>query len=196
MSEVPGAGKFPDTELNLRFSDTPTFGRRYSILPQSGPLGTLEVFPGHPYSAETPNVRTEIELNWVRLLTFNTIGGFLADIALHVCDMQDIKEDSKSRATIDYALTRVLWQTQQISEFGMEGEDYGELELQLNGSAVWYFERKQALRKQRAQIAQNEMHVAAQPVELRPATGHFRLRAAASCGGDRFRASDPLPVEL
>jgi len=47
-------------------------------------------------------------------------------------------------------MTEVLWQTQQISTFGMNGKDWGKVDLRLDGTAGWYFERRQALRRNRA----------------------------------------------
>jgi hypothetical protein len=143
--------ELPETELKLNFSDTPDFGRRYAIFHNQVRLGTLEVSPAFRYSAEKPNVRTNIELNSVRLLAFGTVQSFLTGIALHVSNPdQNTKEYFQTSQDIDRALTQVLWQTQQISEFGMDGEDWGELELHLDGSASWYLVRKQALHEQQA----------------------------------------------
>lgn len=76
-------------------------------------------------------------------------GEFLWVIAQHVTSpSQDSKEYFQTRASIENALLKVLWQVQQISEFNIEGQDYGELELRLDGTPVWYFQRRQALRNQ------------------------------------------------
>jgi hypothetical protein len=143
--------ELPDTELKLDFSDMPDFGRRYAIFHNQVRLGTLEVSPDFRYSSEKPNVHTKINMDWVRLLAFGTVRGLLSDIALHVCDGNpSSREYFQTQMNIDRALTEPLWQTQQITDLGMDGEDWGELELRLDGSANWYFGRRQALHNQQA----------------------------------------------
>jgi hypothetical protein len=149
VSECPWRlQELPDTDLRLSISDYgPDFGRRYSIFHNQICLGTLEVSAGSKYTANTSVVRTEIRLDdWVRLLSYESIAGFLSDIALYVCAVEDAKEGRKSNTTIDRALSRVLWQTLQITKYPMDGEDHGYLELQFNGSAAWYLERRQQVR--------------------------------------------------
>ncbi len=143
--------ELPETELEFTYSDMPDFGRRYAVFHNQVRLGALEVSASLPYSAEEPNVYTTVKLTSIRLLTFDIVYKFLTSIALHVSNPdQNTKEYSKTRQGIDRALTQVLWQTQQISEFGMDSEDWGELELRLDGSASWYFVRREALRKKQA----------------------------------------------
>jgi len=138
--------ELPDTELSLRFSDMPNFGRRYSIFYNQVRLGTLEVSPAHlRYSADNPLVYADIEIEWVRLLTLHTVRALLDAIALHVSDPnQNTLGHLQIEVGIDRALTEVVWQTQRISESGMDGESYGQLELRLHGLATWYFVRKHA----------------------------------------------------
>lgn len=140
--------ELPDTELKLDFSDMPTFGRRYAIFHNQVHVGTLEVSPDISYDAEEQNVRTKIELNWVRLLAFDAVQTFLTNIALHVSNPdQNSSEYVRTRQDIDRALTRVVWRTLEVSEFGMNGEDWGELEMSLCGTASWYLKRREALRR-------------------------------------------------
>src|SRR6185312_10448900 len=73
-----------DTELKLSFSDTPDFGRRYAVFHNQIQLGTLELSAGFDYSVENPNVCANVELEYVRLLTFGNVQSFLTSIALHV----------------------------------------------------------------------------------------------------------------
>jgi len=63
---------------------------------------------------------------------------------MYVCDSD---QDSKNLQTdIDSALTGVLW---QMPQFGAGGEDWGELNLHLDGSASRYFEQiKRVMREQ------------------------------------------------
>jgi hypothetical protein len=145
--------ELPNTELSIGFSDTPRFGRRYDIFYNQVRLGTLEIYPGSPYSAEQQIVYSAIELEWVRLLDFDTLHRFLEDIALHVCDNDTrTKEYLQTRVYIDRALSRVLWQNQRITQYNFDGQGYGELELLLEGSPVWYFGRRQALRNKQDKI--------------------------------------------
>src|SRR5262245_45213476 len=56
---------------------------------------------------------------------------------------------------IDLALLGVLWETQEISEFGMENEPgYGEIEVQFSGLARSYIDSRQYLRNQAAKAKQ------------------------------------------
>jgi hypothetical protein len=131
------------------------FGRRYAIFHNHVHLGELELEPIYRYSAETPTVRTRIKLDSVRLLGVGTIRDFLAGVALHVCDSDSsTREYLQSQMYIDRALTESLWQTGRITEFGMDGEDWGELELQLDGSASWYFDRREAWLRQQSERAE------------------------------------------
>jgi hypothetical protein len=146
--------ELPETELKLGYREHPDFGRRYAIFYNQVSLGTLEVSPGSPgyrYGTEKPVVCSHIELDWVRLIGFDTIRGFLEVIALHVCNAEvDTAEYAATRVYIDRALTKVLWQTQYIMQSDLDGTDYGELELCLEGSAAWYLERREGLRRQQA----------------------------------------------
>jgi hypothetical protein len=144
--------ELPEMELMLSYSDMPDFGRRYAIFHNQVRLGELEISSGRHYDAENPVVRTNIQMNWVRLLSFATLSGFLYSIAEHVCGPDQTANETDpiaqgARSSIDAALTRVLWHTQQIDEFDISDADYGTLELQFNGFATdWYFRRRQALR--------------------------------------------------
>jgi hypothetical protein len=134
--------ELPDTDLKHHVSDMPHFGRRYDVFHNQVQVGTLEVSPDS--LAEKRSVYTSIQLEWVRLLPIYTIREFLDGIALHVCETNPTtKEYAQARAAIEGCLTDALWQTQQISEFDVD-QGYGELELNLNGSLVWYFQRRQA----------------------------------------------------
>lgn len=141
--------ELPETELSLGgISDEPHFGRCYAVFRNQIRLGKLEVSPGFPYSAEEPNVCTRMELSFVRLLTLGTVYDLIEAIQPHVSNPDpNSKEYLEARLAGSAAVTRVLWQTQEISEFDI-GEGWGDLELQLNGSASWYFRRREALRKQ------------------------------------------------
>ena len=146
--------ELPDGDLRLvDYSDGPIYGRCYDIFHSQIKLGRLEIHPGYRYSAENPNVITEIEIDSVRLLSFGSVAGFLKDIAAHVCDSK-AKTDSNfdANSAIVGALTKALWETQRITEFeDLDGQGWGQLSLQLHGHASpWYFSRREALQKKPA----------------------------------------------
>lgn len=136
--------ELPDTDLKHSFSDMPQFGRRYDVFHNQVKVGTLEVSPGVEYGSEKPDVRTSIQLKWVRLLDVYTIREFLGGIALHVCDPHPgTMGYLEARAAIEGCLTNALWDAQRISEYDLE-PDYGDIELQLNGTPIWYLQRREA----------------------------------------------------
>jgi hypothetical protein len=148
LQELPDG----DLSLNVNFSDGPTLGRCYDIFHNQVRTGRLEIMPGYPYTAESRTVMTDIEVESVRLLSFDSITEFLGAIAMHVCDSKNkTDETSDVHQAITTALTKALWKNQQITEFeDLDGQDWGELELHLQGLAPpWYFNRREALRKQR-----------------------------------------------
>jgi len=52
-------------------------------------------------------------------------------------------------------MTAVLWRTQEISQFGMDDEpSHGEIEVKLDGLASFYFDRREAMRRQAAEAKQ------------------------------------------
>jgi hypothetical protein len=81
-----------------------------------------------------------MKLEWVRLLPISTIRALLDGLAMHICDPARTSEEYRQgRIAIDGCLIDTLWQTQRISEFDVQ--DYGDLQLRLDGSAKWYFGR-------------------------------------------------------
>lgn len=136
--------ELPEVDLSLHgdFRYGPRYGRSYAIFHNQERLGTLEISPGTQYSAETPRVITRIQLEFVRVLSFDTIRNFLTDIADHTRDLDDTKERFQAEQAIDRALTEVLWRMSHVSRFPRFGEDYGELNLRLDGTATWYIGRR------------------------------------------------------
>ena len=70
-----------ETEIS-GIRDYPLYGRRYEIFYNQHKLGTLQVHASHPYSASEPIVRTEIELDFARLIPFESILGFVSFVAM------------------------------------------------------------------------------------------------------------------
>jgi len=100
----------PETDLsiNVDFSSGPTIGRRYALFYNQTRLGEVEIRPAcePAYSAETPQVYTNIEIRWVRLLGINDITELLNVIAWHVSDSRpESDEYIAAQQAIQYALT-------------------------------------------------------------------------------------------
>jgi hypothetical protein len=148
LQELPDG----DVRLNVDYSHGPIYGRCYAVFHNQVELGRLEIRPGHSYDAKTPEVITEIEFDSVRLLTYDTIAGFLGTIADYVCDRNpgDGKYTNPNSAIVG-ALAKALWETQRISEFAdLDGQGWGELHCTFVGLATdWYFRRRQALQEKR-----------------------------------------------
>jgi hypothetical protein len=135
--------ELPDTGLKLDFSDEPTYGRRYDIYHNQVQVGKLEL--STTYLSEN-KVFAQMNLERVRLLPISTIRALLNGLALHICDPDRTSDEYRQgRIAIDGCLTDTLWQSQRISEFDVQDgdlQDYGDLDLQLEGSAKWYFGRR------------------------------------------------------
>jgi hypothetical protein len=138
--------ELPEVDLSLHgdFRYGPRYGRSYAIFHNQERLGTLEISNSSQYSAETPRVITLIQLEFVRVLSFDAIRTFLTDIAHHTCDLYDTKERFQAEQAIDRAMTEVLWRTSQVYWEGRPdfAEDYGEINLRLDGTATWYIGRR------------------------------------------------------
>jgi hypothetical protein len=148
--------ELPKSELStLGGQYHPTYGRRYAVFHNQVRVGLIEVRPWQ-YSTESPHVIAHIELDWVRLLPLGTIRSFLTDIALHMSEYRSgTIEYLQTNQAIDLAMMDVLWKTQEISEFGMDDEpSHGEIEVELEGLANFYFDRREALRRQAAKAKQ------------------------------------------
>jgi len=140
LQELPEA----DLSLHGNFDSGPVYGRSYAIFHNQQRLGILEISDGFQYSAENPHVITHVQLDFVRVLSFDAIRTFLTTIALHTCDFHPgTKEYVQAEQAIDRAMTEVLWQINRTSRFGLDfGDDYGEINLRLNGTATWYIGRR------------------------------------------------------
>jgi hypothetical protein len=137
--------ELPEVDLSLHgiFDSGPVYGRSYAIFHNQERLGILEISPGVQY-AENPQVITHVQLDFVRVLSFDAIRTFLTDIALHTCDFRPgTKEYFQAEHAIDRAMTEVLWQISRVSRFGLDfADDYGEINLRLDGTATWYVGRR------------------------------------------------------
>jgi len=132
-----------DISLNVDPSDGPISGRCFEIYYNQTKLGRLEIHPRYEYSAESPQVFTDIEIDWARFVGYEELTGFLGTIALHVASEAD--EGTAAGRTIDCALTKTLWENYRISQYdNTDDEDWGELSLRFQGTASFYMRRKEA----------------------------------------------------
>jgi hypothetical protein len=149
--------ELPKSELSLWASVAgPTYGRTYAVFHNQVRVGEIEVKPDRRYSTQNPRVTVHVELDWVRLMHFERIRSFLADIALHISE-EGTLERVQANQQIDRAITRVLWGTQEISQYGFENEPgYGEIEVELTGPASFYLDQREFLARQAAKAKQQQ----------------------------------------
>jgi hypothetical protein len=150
--------ELPTFELSKLAAAHPAYGRRYAVFYNQARVGEIELEPDYRYSTETPRVTIHIDLNWVRLLPFETTRDFLTHVAMNTFEYQrGTLEYSEMNQKIDLALMDVLWKTQRISKFGLDESGYGQITVQLKGLASSYLEgsrRWQAFRNQAAKAQQ------------------------------------------
>jgi hypothetical protein len=151
--------ELPKSELLALSSGEPTYGRRYEVFHNQVRLGEIEIMPCWDYT-KNPRVRTHVELDWVRMLPLGTIRSVLTDIALHTSEYRPgTVEYLQTNHEIDLALIDVLWETQEISQFGLENEPgYGDIEVGFEGRPTFYIGRRdcEAYQKLKLQSRQPE----------------------------------------
>jgi hypothetical protein len=141
--------ELPKSELLHLGGEGPTYGRTYAVFHNQVRIGEIEIKPHYGYSTERPRVEVYVQLDWVRLLHFGTIRGFLIDIAQHVSETGLTLEWLHTIQAIDVALLGVLWKTQEVSRFGMDDEpSHGEIEMEFGGLATSYLHSRETRRKE------------------------------------------------
>ena len=106
--------------------------------------------PDNEYSTETPEVRTNVEIDWARFIGFEELTDFLHAVALHVTNRGQNDEQLAAGQSINYALTRTLWDNYRISRNdNTDDEDWGELNLTFDGRANFYIDRRDAPARKR-----------------------------------------------
>ena len=127
--------ELPKSELLALGQFGPTYGRTYAVFHNQVRIGKIQINPDWEYGTESPEVWAHVELDWVRLLDFGTIRGFLINIAQHVSEPRSTLEWLQTIQEIDLAMTRVLWETQEISQFKfkMDEPSHGEIKVYLDG---------------------------------------------------------------
>jgi hypothetical protein len=142
-----------DRRIGVDFDHGPILGRSFELFYNKTSLGRLEIGPGHPYSAENPQVNTAVEIRWVRLLGFHAINELFDCVAMYVTDPRPNSDEYvAARQYIQRSLTETLWDsTFRISKYDHpDDEDWGELTVRLSGSAAWYLQQRKAWREGKA----------------------------------------------
>jgi hypothetical protein len=128
--------ELPKTELSIDFRDSPEFGRTYEIFCGPIKLGCMEISASSRYE-RTKKVQASIELEWVRLLSWDNLTSFLSAVATHV----NSADDFNNFANIQGSMSRCLWDSLVVRDQDL-GLDWGSLEVTLQGMADFYFSRK------------------------------------------------------
>src|ERR1700741_4135096 len=97
----------PDAELTGR--EEPEYGRRYEIFYNEYSVGNLQIFASHHYGPADPQVGTEIELQYARLLPFGEINRFISAIANFTAS-GNAEEAQRVKNTIHETMLNELWQ--------------------------------------------------------------------------------------
>jgi hypothetical protein len=142
--------ELPTFELSKLADDYPAYGRRYAVFHNQARVGEIELEPDYDYSTETPRVTIHIELNWVRLLPFETTRDFLTHVATNTFEYQRGTYFEMNQK-IDLAMMDVLWKTQQISKLGFDEWGYGQITVELKGLASSYLEGSKRFRAKAGQ---------------------------------------------
>jgi hypothetical protein len=86
--------ELPTSELSKLARTSPAYGRRYAVFHNQARVGEIELQPYNLYNTENPGVTIHIELNWVRLLPFESARDFLTHVAAYTFEYQ--------RGTLEY----------------------------------------------------------------------------------------------
>jgi hypothetical protein len=144
--------ELPKSELSALAMFSPAYGRRYAIFHNQARVGEIEIKPDPYYSAEKPQVTAHVEVEWARLFGSSKIRDFLTEIAYYISEPRERLAYLETNRIIDLALMDVLWETQEISQFGMDNEPgYGSIEVQFSGLATYYLDRRQGFRREKVE---------------------------------------------
>lgn len=124
--------------------DSPKYGRRYKIFYNQVEVGILQIRAYHDYDAATPNVWTEIELNFARLISFEEIEGFVIEIAgFTALDNTDLFLE-KIKILIHGAALRQLWQIEPDRDLD-DRSSGGSFEVRFHGPAGRFLDYRDRL---------------------------------------------------
>ena len=121
-----------DAELTGR--EEPEYGRRYEIFYNEYCVGNLQIFASHHYGPADPQVGTEIELQYARLLPFGEINRFISAIANFTAS-GNAEEAQRVKNTIHETMLNELWQHEFDPDLDSRNSG-GSIELRFDGSAA------------------------------------------------------------
>jgi hypothetical protein len=133
--------ELPKSELSSLGIEQPTYGRTYAVFHNQERLGTLEIAPAGLLYYGNKTVLAHIELDWVRLLDFETVRSFLVDIATHVIEYRPGTVDYvRATGEINRAMTFVVWNALTAAWDNFEGPTSYDapIYVKLTGSAGLY----------------------------------------------------------
>ena len=122
----------PDAELTGR--EEPEYGRRYEIFYNEYSVGNLQIFASHHYGPADPQVGTEIELQYARLLPFGEINRFISAIANFTAS-GNAEEAQRVKNTIHETMLNELWHHEFDPDLDSRNSG-GSIELRFDGSAA------------------------------------------------------------
>ena len=122
----------PDAELTGR--EEPEYGRRYEIFYNEYSVGNLQIFASQHYGPADPQVGTEIELQYARLLPFGEINRFISAIANFTAS-GNAEEAQRVKNTIHETMLNELWQHEFDPDLDSRNSG-GSIELRFDGSAA------------------------------------------------------------
>jgi hypothetical protein len=124
--------ELPDAELTGR--EEPDYGRRYEIFYNQYRVGNLQIFAGHPYGPDDPQVGTEIELHYARLLPFAAIKRFVFAIANFTASGNS-EEALRVYNALHETMLNELWQHEFDPDLDSRTNG-GSIELRFSGSSA------------------------------------------------------------
>lgn len=121
-----------DPELTGRAE--PEYGYRYEIFYNEYSVGNLQIFASSHYGPTDPQVGTEIELHYARLLPFGEISRFISAIANFTAS-GSAEEAQRVKNTIHETMLNELWQHEFDPDLDSRNNG-GSIELRFDGSAA------------------------------------------------------------
>ena len=121
-----------DAELTGR--EEPEYGRRYEIFYNEYSVGNLQIFASHHYGPTDPQVGTEIELRYARLLPFGEINRFISAIANFTAS-GNAEEAQRVKNAIHETMLNELWHLEFDPDLDSRNSG-GSIELRFDGSAA------------------------------------------------------------
>jgi hypothetical protein len=122
----------PDAELTGR--EEPEYGRRYEIFYNEYSVGNLQIFASQHYGPADPQVGTEIELQYARLLPFGEINRFISAIANFTAS-GNAEEAQRVKNAIHETMLNELWRHEFDPDLHSRSSG-GSIELRFDGSAA------------------------------------------------------------